>query len=101
MGEEVAATAAAAADGGSKPHAVVVTYPLQGHVNPAVHLALRLAARGSPSRSSARSVHEQTARALGVADPSGYDVFAARAAAAKGAAAARRWRLPWTCGTRW
>uniref|UniRef100_A0A0E0ISK4 Glycosyltransferase n=1 Tax=Oryza nivara TaxID=4536 RepID=A0A0E0ISK4_ORYNI len=86
MGEEVDATAAAAADGGSKPHAVVVTYPLQGHVNPAVHLALRLAARGfAVTFVSTESVHEQTARALGVADPSGYDVFAAaRATAAKG-----------------
>uniref|UniRef100_A0A0E0EYB3 Glycosyltransferase n=1 Tax=Oryza meridionalis TaxID=40149 RepID=A0A0E0EYB3_9ORYZ len=79
MGEEVAAAA-----GGGKPHAVVVTYPLQGHVNPAVHLALRLAARGfAVTFVSTESVHEQTARALGVADPSGYDVFAAARAAAK------------------
>lgn len=29
-----------------KPHAIFVTYPLQGHVNPSVHLAIKLAQRG-------------------------------------------------------
>ncbi|XP_021610013.1 UDP-glycosyltransferase 86A2 [Manihot esculenta] len=29
-----------------KPHAIIIPYPLQGHVNPAVHLALKLASQG-------------------------------------------------------
>ncbi|KAF0898787.1 hypothetical protein E2562_011866 [Oryza meyeriana var. granulata] len=80
MGEEGADA------GGGKPHAVVVAYPLQGHVIPVVHLALRLAARGfAVTFVSTESVHDQTARALGVDDPAGYDVFAsARAEAAGG-----------------
>ncbi|XP_062204918.1 uncharacterized protein LOC133906968 isoform X1 [Phragmites australis] len=71
--------------GGGKPHAVVVAYPLQGHIIPVVHLALRLAARGfAVTFVSTEDVHDQTARALGV-DPDGYDVFAsARAASAAG-----------------
>ncbi|KAK4492713.1 hypothetical protein RD792_003533 [Penstemon davidsonii] len=31
---------------GQKPHAILVSYPLQGHVNPSVHLAIKLASRG-------------------------------------------------------
>ncbi|CAL4933873.1 unnamed protein product [Urochloa decumbens] len=88
---EAAAGAIAAAPGhggGSKPHAVVVAYPLQGHVIPVTHLALRLAARGfAVTFVSTEAVHDQTARALGVDDPAGYDVFAAaraRAAASPG-----------------
>jgi len=69
--------------GGGKPHAVVVAYPLQGHIIPVVHLALRLAARGfAVTFVSTEAVHAQTARALGV-DPDGYDPFAAAAAAAR------------------
>ncbi|KAL6842355.1 hypothetical protein ACP4OV_027782 [Aristida adscensionis] len=69
--------------GASRPHAVVMPYPLQGHVIPAVHLALRLAERGfAVTFVNTESVHHQTARALGV-DPAECDVFAgARAAAA-------------------
>ncbi|CAA0813547.1 UDP-glycosyltransferase 86A2 [Striga hermonthica] len=33
-------------DEGQKPHAILVSYPLQGHVNPSVHLAIHLASRG-------------------------------------------------------
>jgi hypothetical protein len=62
--------------GKGKPHAVVVVYPLQGHVIPVTHLALRLAARGfAVTVVNTEAVHDQTARALGV-DPAGYDVFA-------------------------
>lgn len=68
---------------GGKPHAVVVAYPLQGHVIPVVHLALRLAARGfAVTFVSTEAVHDQTARALGV-DPDGYDPFAAARARAQ------------------
>jgi len=66
-----------AGGGKGKPHAVVVVYPLQGHVIPVTHLALRLAARGfAVTVVNTEAVHHQTARALGV-DPAGYDVFAA------------------------
>ncbi|KAL5225071.1 hypothetical protein ABZP36_011710 [Zizania latifolia] len=77
------------AGGGGKPHAVVVAYPLQGHVIPVVHLALRLAAAGfAVTFVSTEAVHDQTARALGVDDPAGYDVFAGARAAASGSAGA-------------
>uniref|UniRef100_R7W230 Cytokinin-O-glucosyltransferase 2 n=1 Tax=Aegilops tauschii TaxID=37682 RepID=R7W230_AEGTA len=60
----------------AKPHAVVVVYPLQGHVIPVTHLALRLAARGfAVTLVNTEAVHDQTARALGV-DPAGHDFFA-------------------------
>jgi len=69
MGQEaavVAANGAGAGAGSSKPHAVVVPYPLQGHVIPAVHLALRLAERGfAVTFVNTESVHHRTARALG------------------------------------
>ncbi|XP_047045293.1 UDP-glycosyltransferase 86A1-like [Lolium rigidum] len=70
------------AGGKGKPHAVVLVYPLQGHVIPVTHLALRLAARGfAVTVVNTEAVHHQTARALGV-DPAGYDAFAdARASA--------------------
>ncbi|XP_044448100.1 UDP-glycosyltransferase 86A1 isoform X2 [Triticum aestivum] len=59
-----------------KPHAVVIPYPLQGHVIPAAHLALRLAARGfTVTFVNTESVHQQAARALGV-DRRGCDIFA-------------------------
>ncbi|KAL6842356.1 hypothetical protein ACP4OV_027783 [Aristida adscensionis] len=89
MAQEEAAGVAAMGKGhgGAKPHAVLVTYPLQGHVIPAVHLALRLASRGlAVTFVSTEAVHDQTARALGV-DPDGYDVFAAARASASAAGA--------------
>nr|AZQ26928.1 UGT86B4 [Avena strigosa] len=59
-----------------KPHAVVIPYPMQGHVIPAAHLSLRLAARGfAVTFVNTESVHQRTADALGV-DPRSYDVFA-------------------------
>nr|GMD25420.1 UDP-glycosyltransferase 86A2-like [Ipomoea batatas] len=33
-------------DSGQKPHAILICYPLQGHVIPSVHLACRLAEKG-------------------------------------------------------
>ncbi|KAL6640991.1 hypothetical protein ACP70R_019172 [Stipagrostis hirtigluma subsp. patula] len=84
MGQEAAATSNGA--GASKPHAVVIPYPLQGHVIPAAHLALRLAERGfAVTFVNTESVHHQTARALGADDPAGCDVFAgARSPASEG-----------------
>ena len=43
MAQGAAGVVETARHGGSKPHAVVVAYPLQGHIIPVVHLALRLA----------------------------------------------------------
>lgn len=76
MGEEaVAATNGGRGSAGTKPHAVVVPYPLQGHVIPAVHLALRLAERGfAVTFVNTESVHHQTTRALAVLG--GGDIFA-------------------------
>lgn len=55
--------------GGGRPHAVVMPYPLQGHVIPAVHLALRLAERGfAVTFVNTESVHHQIG--------AGRDIFA-------------------------
>ncbi|KAI5017064.1 hypothetical protein ZWY2020_037442 [Hordeum vulgare] len=63
--------------GRKKPHAVVIPYPLQGHVIPAAHLALRLAARGfAVTFVNTESVHQQAARALDVDDRRTCDIFA-------------------------
>ncbi|KAJ1693889.1 hypothetical protein LUZ63_010587 [Rhynchospora breviuscula] len=49
-----------------KPHAVVMAYPLQGHIIPAVHLALRLAAYGCTiTFINTEAVHYQTLKATG------------------------------------
>jgi hypothetical protein len=83
MGQEaVAATNGGAGSGSTttRPHAVVVPYPLQGHVIPAVHLALRLAERGfAVTFVNTESVHHQTSRALGRlpgGTGAGGDIFA-------------------------
>jgi len=84
MAQGAAGVVETARHGGGKPHAVVVTYPLQGHIIPVVHLALRLAARGfAVTFVSTEAVHAQTARALCV-DPDGYDPFAAARARQEG-----------------
>ncbi|CAM0948446.1 unnamed protein product [Alopecurus aequalis] len=66
-----------AAHGRTKtPHAVVIPLEFQGHVIPAVHLALRLAARGfAVTFVNTESVHQQMARAHSI-DPQQYDIFA-------------------------
>nr|BAJ85107.1 predicted protein [Hordeum vulgare subsp. vulgare]BAJ94593.1 predicted protein [Hordeum vulgare subsp. vulgare] len=83
MGHEmVASNGAGGGRRTTKPHAVVIAYPYQGHVIPAAHLALRLAARGfAVTFVNTESVHEQTARALGV-DRHRYDIFAGARASA-------------------
>ncbi|PWZ55976.1 UDP-glycosyltransferase 86A1 [Zea mays] len=66
MGQE---EAVAANGTGGRPHAVVMPYPLQGHVIPAVHLALRLAERGfAVTFINTESVHHQIG--------AGGDIFA-------------------------
>nr|UYE91545.1 putative glycosyltransferase [Anoectochilus roxburghii] len=45
----------------SKPHLLIIPYPLQGHIIPAVHLALKLAAAGfSITFVNTEAVHYQT-----------------------------------------
>jgi hypothetical protein len=69
---------------------VVVPYPLQGHVIPAVHLALRLAERGfAVTFVNTESVHHQTSRALGRLPGgagAGGDIFAGVRGASSSAA---------------
>lgn len=74
MGQEDAAAAAAATNGSRRPHAVVMPYPLQGHVIPAVHLALRLAERGfAVTFVNTEFVHQQIASGAGAG---AADIFA-------------------------
>ncbi|KAM0852109.1 hypothetical protein ACQ4PT_051979 [Festuca glaucescens] len=72
------AVAANGTGGRTKPRAVVIPFPLQGHVIPAAHLALRLAARGfAVTFVNTESVHQQMAGALGLGvDLDRYDIFA-------------------------
>ncbi|KAK4785870.1 hypothetical protein SAY86_002559 [Trapa natans] len=59
-----------------KPHAILIPYPLQGHVIPAVHLAVKLASRGfTVTFLNTHSVHHQISRAHHN-DPTD-DIFAA------------------------
>ncbi|KAI3412274.1 Glycosyltransferase [Psidium guajava] len=53
------------ADNHRKPHAIIIPYPLQGHVNPSVHLAIKLASRGfAVTFINTQSVHHHTLKAL-------------------------------------
>ncbi|XWS53325.1 hypothetical protein CRYUN_Cryun11dG0147100 [Craigia yunnanensis] len=58
-----------------KPHAIFVPYPLQGHVIPSVHLAIKLASKGfTITFINTHSIHHQTSEA----QPAeiGPDIFA-------------------------
>ncbi|XWS29010.1 hypothetical protein CRYUN_Cryun25bG0120000 [Craigia yunnanensis] len=58
-----------------KPHAIFVPYPLQGHVIPSVHLAIKLASKGfTITFINTHSIHHQTSKA----QPAelGPDIFA-------------------------
>ncbi|KAK9280033.1 hypothetical protein L1049_013718 [Liquidambar formosana] len=47
-----------------KPHAIFIAYPLQGHVIPSVHLAIKLASRGFIiTFINTHSIHHQTSKA--------------------------------------
>ncbi|XP_052134556.1 UDP-glycosyltransferase 86A1 [Oryza glaberrima] len=79
MGQQPQDAVAANGNGGGKrPHAVVIPYPLQGHVIPAVHLALRLAARGfAVTFVNTESVHRQITSSGGRhGGGGGDDIFA-------------------------
>ncbi|URE37091.1 UDP-glucoronosyl and UDP-glucosyl transferase [Musa troglodytarum] len=67
------------------PHALLVPYPLQGHIVPAVHLATKLASRGfTITFVYTEAIHHQTSRAASGVD---RDIFAA----------ARAWGLDVRC----
>ncbi|KAF8039932.1 hypothetical protein BT93_B2221 [Corymbia citriodora subsp. variegata] len=53
------------ADHHRKPHVIIIPYPLQGHVNPSVHLAIKLASRGfAVTFINTQYVHHHTLKAL-------------------------------------
>ncbi|KAH7863246.1 hypothetical protein Vadar_015259 [Vaccinium darrowii] len=52
-----------------KPHAIFVPYPLQGHVNPSVHLAIKLASKGfTVTFINTHSIHHQITAASAASD---------------------------------
>ncbi|KAH7842154.1 hypothetical protein Vadar_002095 [Vaccinium darrowii] len=56
------------------PHAIVIAYPLQGHVIPVVHLAIKLATKGFIiTFINTQSVHHQISKSQAIA---GDDIFA-------------------------
>ncbi|KAK6926730.1 UDP-glucuronosyl/UDP-glucosyltransferase [Dillenia turbinata] len=60
-----------------KPHAIVVTYPLQGHLIPSVHLAIKLASKGfTITFINTHCIHHQITRAHSAKDHD-YDPFTA------------------------
>lgn len=61
------------AEQGQKPHALIIAYPLQGHIIPVVHLAIKLASKGfTITFVNTESVHHQTSQAHNYSD----DIFA-------------------------
>lgn len=63
-----------------KPHAIFIPYPFQGHLNPSVHLAIKLASQGfTITFINILSVHHQSSRArshCGGGDEDDNDIFA-------------------------
>ncbi|XP_038979565.1 UDP-glycosyltransferase 86A1-like [Phoenix dactylifera] len=60
-----------------KPHAVLIPVPLQGHINPAACLAIKLAARGfAITYVNTEAVHHQSSRARRSASSIDHDIFA-------------------------
>ncbi|OMO58355.1 UDP-glucuronosyl/UDP-glucosyltransferase [Corchorus olitorius] len=58
-----------------KPHAIFIPYPLQGHVIPSVHLAMKLASKGfTITFINTHSIHHQTSKAQ---PETGPDIFSA------------------------
>nr|AYR16631.1 UDP-glucosyltransferase UGT86A16 [Polygala tenuifolia] len=58
-----------------KPHAIFIAYPLQGHVIPSVHLAIKLASLGfTITFINTDSIHYQTLKAHGK-DATSEDIF--------------------------
>ncbi|XP_022732386.1 UDP-glycosyltransferase 86A2-like [Durio zibethinus] len=56
-----------------KPHAIFIPYPLQGHVIPSVHLAIKLASKGfTITFINTHAIHHQTTKAQPEVEP---DIF--------------------------
>jgi hypothetical protein len=57
-----------------KPHVIFIPFPLQGHVIPAVHLAIKLASQGfTITFINTQAIHHQTSNAQPSSEP---DIFA-------------------------
>ncbi|MED6145536.1 hypothetical protein PIB30_026118 [Stylosanthes scabra] len=61
------------------PHAILIAYPLQGHLIPSVHLAINLASRGfAVTFVNTHSIHHQTTKAINCnGNEDAQDIFAA------------------------
>ncbi|XP_059667620.1 UDP-glycosyltransferase 86A1-like isoform X2 [Cornus florida] len=60
-----------------KPHAIMIPYPLQGHVIPFVHLAMKLASKGfTITFINTESIHHQISTAQPQNNPIRDDIFA-------------------------
>ncbi|XP_012065101.1 UDP-glycosyltransferase 86A2 isoform X2 [Jatropha curcas] len=58
------------ADKPKRPHAIFIPYPLQGHVIPSVHLAIKLASQGfTITFINTQYIHQQTSKAGSTAGP--------------------------------
>ncbi|EFJ26840.1 hypothetical protein SELMODRAFT_441702 [Selaginella moellendorffii] len=65
----------AAKDPSRKPHVVALAYPMQGHINPMIHLCKRLASLGlSVSLVNTQTNHDRLARSRGAALEQGLDI---------------------------
>ncbi|KAK9290570.1 hypothetical protein L1049_008740 [Liquidambar formosana] len=65
------------AENHQKPHAIMIPYPLQGHVIPFVHLAMKLASKGfTITFVNTQSVHHQISKAQQENSSSQDDIFA-------------------------
>ncbi|XP_074305440.1 UDP-glycosyltransferase 86A2-like [Silene latifolia] len=57
----------------TKPHAILVAYPLQGHINPSVQLAIKLASKGfSLTFINTQSIHHHITSSNPVNDPNHF-----------------------------
>ncbi|EEF38632.1 UDP-glycosyltransferase 86A2 [Ricinus communis] len=64
------------ADKPKKPHAIFIPYPLQGHLIPSVHLAIKLASQGfTITFINTYSIHHQTSKAALTKTGAGPDMF--------------------------
>ncbi|CAI9097981.1 OLC1v1034512C1 [Oldenlandia corymbosa var. corymbosa] len=60
-----------------KPHAIMIPYPYQGHINPFVHLAIKLASKGFIiTFVNTQSIHHQISKAQKNRGNENYDIFA-------------------------
>ncbi|XP_050232079.1 UDP-glycosyltransferase 86A2 [Mercurialis annua] len=61
----------------TKPHAIFIPYPLQGHLIPSAHLAMKLASQGfTITFINTYAIHHQTSKAAQTKTGAGPDMFA-------------------------